>query len=194
MLRSWLTTLQAYGTVTTPMGSSVAIWAQWSYADLPHLRMQSVIFHRCIWPEWEVARWGKMKSNGDKVTTTSFACNEKSLSDFCRFFSSPFLFPPLFSDCHYFFLCLSFLIGYFAHSCLCGIDATFLWMFSLLMDLGHGCWSCPSGYSAPYSAERKPFLTALFLTYDDQPCGTITPKRSTFIQLKVGKFSSGPAK
>lgn len=63
MFRSWLTTLQAYGTVTTPMGSSVAIWAQWSYADLPHLRMQSVIFHRWIWPEWEVARWGKMKSN-----------------------------------------------------------------------------------------------------------------------------------
>lgn len=67
-------------------------------------------------------------------------------------------------------------------------------MFSLLMDLGHGYKACPSGHSAPYSAERKPFLTALFLMYDHQTCGTITLKLSTFSKLEVGKFSSGPAK
>lgn len=172
------------------MGSSVAIWAQWSCADLPHLRMQSVIFHRWIWPEWKVARWGKMKSNSNKVTTASFACFQTFAVSFHLLFS----FPPLFFHSHYLLLCLFFLTGYLAHSHLCSIDATFLWMFSLLMDLCHGCKAWPSGHSVPYSAERKPSFTAIFLTYDHQTCGTITLKLTAFSKLKIRKFSSGPAK
>lgn len=65
---------------------------------------------------------------------------------------------------------------------------TFLWMFSLLTDPvpWHRAWFL--GHSAPYSAEGKPFPTALFLIHEDQTSGTATLRLSCSGSWEWGNF------